>query len=116
MSSVPLKFFTSKSYEIDINTETEQVMSNLIFTITAKKSQIKNYISEVINVMISSIGQGTQLGPILFLIFINDICSIVKHSQLLLFSDDLKLFRVINNIDDRLLLQSDIDAVSGLCG
>ena len=45
----------------------------------------------------SGVPQGTHLGPILFLIFIDDIVKFIKFSQILLFADDIKLF---NKIDD----------------
>ena len=55
----------------------------------------------------SGIPQGSVLGPLLFVIFINDFPSQVK-SDIFLFADDTKIFRTINSIDDKDTLQNDI--------
>jgi hypothetical protein len=59
--------------------------------------------------------QGSVLGPLLFSIFMNDLCDAVNHSNCLLFADDLKVYRVINSSSDCFLLQSDIDYVHTWC-
>ena len=57
--------------------------------------------------VISGIPQGTVLGPLLFVIYINDILDNID-SEGFLFADDAKIFRKITNKDDALLLQDDI--------
>lgn len=59
----------------------------------------------------SGVSQGSILGPLLFLLMINDLERVLKHSKCLLYADDLKLFLGIKEIDDSKLLQEDIEAV-----
>lgn len=63
----------------------------------------------------SGVPQGSHLGPLLFIMFINDITSVLSYSQCLLYADDLKLFLSISSINDCIKLQSDIDALSIWC-
>ena len=57
----------------------------------------------------SSVPQGSVLGPILFILFINDVPDFVKYSNILLYADDLKLYRIIKDFEDCHKLQNDID-------
>ena len=56
----------------------------------------------------SGVPQGTVLGPLLFLIYINDLPSRVS-SSIRLFADDCLLYRVIKNHQDAELLQTHLD-------
>ena len=57
----------------------------------------------------SGVPQGTILGPILFLIYVNDISSNIS-STLRMFADDTKVYRELSNIaKDSEALQVDVD-------
>ena len=61
--------------------------------------------------VISGVPQGTVLGPLLFLIYIDDIFSVVKHSKIKVFADDSKLHKNISSHIDRIVLQKDLLSV-----
>ena len=61
--------------------------------------------------VISGVPQGSVLGPLLFLIFVNDLPLWIRSSMLLLFADDTKLFCRILDENDEVLLQQDLDSL-----
>ena len=66
-----------------------------------------NGVKSEITPVISGIPQGTVLGPVLFVIYINDLLDNIK-SDGLMFADDTKIFRHITSREDDLAFQSDI--------
>ena len=55
--------------------------------------------------------QGTILGPLLFLIHINDILTGIS-SNLRLFADDCLLYQQMESPDDQLVMQGDLNALA----
>ena len=58
--------------------------------------------------MVSGASQGTVLGPLLFLLHINDLPSVVS-SKARLFADDCLIYRNIKNKEDQIALQKDLN-------
>jgi len=68
-----------------------------------------NHLSNILPVL-SGVPQGSILGPLLFLVFINDLPSIIT-SQILEFADDAKCFREIISTAYIKCLQEDLNSV-----
>ena len=62
----------------------------------------------------SGVPQGTVLGPLMFLIYINDIVdNINSETHIRLFADDCVLYRKIHSRNDSESLQEDLNSLTG---
>ena len=93
----------------------ETVLTWIESFLTSRKQvvRIKNDISNIGKVT-SGVPQGSVLGPILFLLFINDLPHNITSTSKL-FADDTKLYRIIRSINDADALQQDINALVEWC-
>ena len=63
--------------------------------------------------VLSGVPQGSVLGPLLFITYINQVTDVISQaSKLNMFADDMALYRVITSSNDYVDLQNDITEVS----
>ena len=67
-----------------------------------------NHVTSSLLPVVSGVPQGSILGPLLSLVFINDLPLSVSSSHLLLFADDTKCLKQINEMEDCSALQQDL--------
>ena len=73
--------------------------------IDSSKSDVKS--------VLSGVPQGSILGPILFVLFINDLpVGLNEGTNLVLYADDTKIWRAINSYEDYCILQDDINRLN----
>ena len=65
--------------------------------------------------VLSGVPQGSVLGPILFLVYINDI-DLVVENDILKFADDTKLYGIVSDQAQAESMQNDLNGVAVISG
>ena len=74
-----------------------------------QRVRIGNYLSDL-ELVISGVPQGTVLGPMLFLLFIDDLIEALSpYAKVKAFADDLKMYITLNTVTDYTELQRSLD-------
>ena len=58
--------------------------------------------------VVSGVPQGSILGPLLFILYIDDVKHAVQHSSIKVFADDISLYSQVSSNDDCSKLQADL--------
>ena len=62
--------------------------------------------------ILSGVVHGSVVGPCVFMVFINDQCTVIKHAKPILFADGLKVADNMSTLEDGDLMQEDITAIA----
>ena len=81
----------------------KEFLNNRLFRV-----KLNNYKSNCYPVT-SSVLQGTKLAPILYNLYCNDIVKNFKYAKVKMYADDLTIYVIIKNDDDRSKLQNELN-------
>ena len=104
--TVPHKRLLHKPKEVGIRGKIHGWLSNYLRD-RRQRVVLRNGVSSWDRV-VSGVPQGTILGPVLFLIYVNDIPDLAV-STAKMFADDTKLYREISSTNDCDILQDDLN-------
>ena len=111
--SVPHKEFLYKLWRMGITGNLWTWFRNYLSSRSHYVMQ-DNIMSNILSVF-SGVPQGSIFGPLLFIIFVNDIPDTIIHSHCYIFADDAKLLKVIHAPDDQTELQDALSAIRSWC-
>ena len=108
--SVPHRPLMQKLFSLNLNSFLSRWISDYL-TNRTQQVVVDSATSSAIQVLLG----GSVLGPLLFLIYVDEVSSVhlSQGSKLNLFADDLLLFKVISRLEDYAVTQDDIrDAIA----
>ena len=110
--SIPHSPLLSKLEAIGLNPHIITWIHN--YLVERQQRVVFNGVSSVPSRIVSGVPHGSILGPMLFLIYIDHITQVnlTAVSRLVLYADDIQLYRPISFFEDYRILQSDIDALA----
>ena len=106
--TVPHRLLLEKLHGYDVHPVILRWIENYL-TMRSQYVCVSGASSDILPVA-SGVPQGSVLGPLLFIIYINDISEVpLSVGSMLLYADDSMLYRPIRTPDDYVQLQMDID-------
>ena len=107
--TVPHRSLVDKLCQLGLNHQIVNWVHN--YLVDRKQGVVVNGVSSLPMSVASGVPQGSILGPLLFLIYINDIVTvnIFDGSKIILYADDILLYRPISLPQDFGHLQNDVD-------
>ena len=108
---MPHRPLLDKLKQLSINDNIIQWVSS--YLTNRQQSVVLNGVTSDSANVLSGVPQGSVLGPLLFVIYVNDLASmqLSEGSEIILYADDLLLFRPISTTADYNILQKDISAL-----
>ena len=99
-----------KDLKLPVTCHQKKDMSHFIYLTSTERQQrvvVKGEASDWLTVT-SGVPQGSLLGPLFFIVYINDLPGVIsKDSSIALYADDSKMYRVISTQEDLSTFQSD---------
>ena len=113
---VPHKRLLRKLRLYGIEGRTLQWISNFLIgrTLSAMVNGVRSHSRSPIDgdCVLSGVPQGTVMGPFLFLLYVNDLPSVLDPATACrLFADDCLIYRSIKSLSDHVALQKDLESL-----
>ena len=70
--------------------------------------KLNNYVSKSLPV-ICSVPRGSKLGPLFYILYAKYIAQNFKFAEVKMYADDLTVYAVVNNVNDRIKLQNKLN-------